>query len=223
MEFASRISSRPRILIADDHALFAEMLAAFLDKTCQVVGIVLDGRAMVDAALRLRPDLITIEIGLPLLNGLDAARRVRKELPSAKLVFLTMAEDPNLAAAAMELGPVGYVLKQSGGAELKKAIDSVLRGQPYLTPRLRPANWREAKARAQQFSKEMTPRQRDVVQMLAEGRSVKEIAGLLDLSTSTVEFHKGHIKQVFHLRSNADVVLFALKRGLISLDSRPLR
>lgn len=214
------LNSRPRLLIADDHAIFAEMLRVYLEKSFSIAGLVLNGRAMVDAAIRLRPDLITVDIGMPLLNGLDAARRVRKELPHTKLIFLTMQDDPNLAAAALELGgPVAYVLKQCDGDELKEAIAHVLRGQRYLTQRLRAPNWREAKARARQFFKEITPRQRDVIQMFAEGRTVKEIAGLLDLSTHTVEYHKEHIKEVFHLRHNADLVLFALRRGLISLDS----
>ena len=216
------LNSRPRLLIADDHAIFAEMLGVYLESSFSVVGVALDGRSMVDAAIRLRPDLITADIGMPLLNGLDAARRVRKELPHTKLIFLTMRDDPNLAAAALELGPVAYVLKQSGGDELKKGIAPVLRGLPYLTTRLRVPNRQEAKERARQFSKEITSRQRDVIQMLAEGHSVKEIAGLLDLSIRTVEFHKGHIKQVFQLKSNAELVLFALKHGLISLDSRSI-
>ena len=217
------LNSRPRLLIADDHAIFAEMLGVYLESSFSVVGVALDGRAMVDAAIRLRPDLITVDIGMPLLNGLDAARRVRKELPRTKLIFLTMRDDPNLAAAALELGPVAYVLKQCGGNELKKAIAQVLRGLPYLTPRLRVPNRQDAQERARQFSKEITSRQRDVIQMLAEGHSVKEIAGLLDLSIRTVEFHKGHIKQVFQLKSNADLVLFALKHDLIALDSGPIR
>ena len=214
-------SLRLRLLVADDHAMFAEALRAFLEKTYTVVGVVLDGRAMMDAAVRLRPDVIVLDVGMPLLNGLEAARRTRTQLPNIKFVFLTMYHDPNLAAAALELGAVGFVLKDSAGQELLKAIDHVLRGQSYLTPKMQAEDWVQSKTRARQFSKEMTPRQREVVQMLAEGRPMKEVAGLLNLSEKTVEFHKHHIMDVFNLKSNADLVLFALKRGLISVDIEP--
>jgi len=214
-------SLRLRLLVADDHAMFAEALRAFLEKTYTVVGVVLDGRAMMDAAVRLRPDVIVLDVGMPLLNGLEAARRTRTQLPNVKFVFLTMYHDPNLAAAALELGAVGFVLKDSAGQELLKAIDHVLRGQSYLTPKMRAEDWVQSKTRAKQFSKEMTPRQREVVQMLAEGRPMKEVAGLLNLSEKTVEFHKHHIMEVFNLKSNADLVLFALKRGLISVNIEP--
>jgi DNA-binding NarL/FixJ family response regulator len=214
-------SLRPRFLIADDHAMFAEVLRTFLEKTHIVMGVVLDGRAMVEAAVRLRPDVVILDVAMPLLNGLEAARSAKTQVPNIKFIFLTMHADANLAAAALELGPVGFVLKHSAGPELLKAIDHVLRGQPYLTPRLRAVDWVQAQSRARQYSKEITPRQREVVQMLAEGRPMKQIAGLLELSEKTVEFHKHHIMDVFNLKSNADLVLFALKRGLISVDVEP--
>lgn len=208
-----------RFLIADDHEIFGEMLRSFLEKTYGVVGVVQDGRAMVDSAVRLKPDVIIVDIAMPIMNGIDAAQKIRKELPNTKFIFLTMQNDPNLAAFALELGAVAFVLKHSAGSELTKAIEHVLRGQSYVTPKLRATDWVEAKARARQFSKEMTPRQRDVVQMLAEGRPMKEIAWLLELSEKTVEFHKRHIMTAFNLKSNAEVVLFALKRGLISVSN----
>jgi len=207
----------PRFLIADDHAIFAEALRVYLEKTYTVVGVVADGRAMVAEAMRLRPDVIVVDIGMPLLNGLDAAQRIKLEAPKIKFIFLTMHDDPNLAAAALELGPIGFVLKHSTGQELQKAIGLVLHGKPYLTPKLRAEDWFETKARVRQFSKEMTSRQREIVQMHAEGRSLKEIAGILGVSQKTVEFHKHHIQQSFNLHSNADLVLFAVKQGLISL------
>lgn len=215
MERVSFGGTRPRFLIADDHAMFAETLRVYLEKTYTVVGVVLDGRAMVAEAVRLRPDVIVVDVGMPLLNGLDAAQRIKLQAPNIKFVFLTMQDDPNLAAAALELGPVGFVLKHSTGQELLKAIGHVLHGRPYLTPKLKAEDWVETKARARQFSKEMTPRQRDIVQMLAEGRAIKEVARTLDISEKTVEFHKHHIRESFNLRSNADLVLFALKQGLI--------
>jgi DNA-binding NarL/FixJ family response regulator len=214
----STLETGPRFLIADDHAMFAEALRGYLEKSYTVIGVVRDGREMVAAALRLQPDVIVADIGLPFLNGLDAARKVNAQAPKIKLVFLTMHDDPNLAAAALELGPIAFVLKHSPGQELIKAIDHVLQGRPYLTSKLKAEDWVEAKARARQYSKEMTPRQREIVQMHAEGRSMKEIASLLNISEKTVEFHKHQIQQLFNLRSNADLVLFALKRGLISMN-----
>ena len=178
----------------------------------------MDGRAMVAEAMRLRPDVIVVDVSMPLLNGLDAARKIAEQLYNIKFVFLTMRDDPNLAAAALELGPIGFVLKHSPGQELLKAIDYVLHGKPYLTPKLRAEDWVATKARARHFSTAMTPRQRSIVQLLAEGRLIKEIAGVLDISEKTVEFHKHHIREAFNLRSNADVVLFALKEGLISTN-----
>jgi DNA-binding NarL/FixJ family response regulator len=208
----------PRFLIADDHQVFAEALRAYLEKTYTVVGVSLDGRAMVDDAVRLRPDVIIADVGMPSLNGLDAAQRVKAQVPTVRFIFLTMKDDPNLAAAALELGPIGFVLKHSAGSELLKAIDHVLRGKPYLTSKLRAVDWVQHKARVRQFSHEMTPRQREIVQLLAEGRPMKEIAHLLELSEKTVEFHKHHIRESFNLGSNADLVLFALKQGLISVN-----
>lgn len=210
---------RPTILIADDHALFAEGLRLLLEKTYRIVGTVSDGRALLAAAGKLRPEVIVVDIGMPLLNGLDAARRIRQQLPKAKLVFLTMQDDPNLAAAAMELGSAAFVLKHSAGSELLNAIEQVLHGGSYLTPKLRCDDWVTMKQRARQFSKELTSRQREIVQLWAEGHSLKQIGAELNLSEKTVEFHKHHIMEVHNLKSNADLVLFALKQGLILLDA----
>jgi DNA-binding NarL/FixJ family response regulator len=221
MSSVSSLDRRPHFLIADDHAMFAESLRAYLEKTYSVVGVVLDGRAMVDVAVRLKPDVIIVDVGMPLLNGLDAARRTKEQVPNVKFIFLTMQDDPNLAAAALELGAIAFVLKHSAGSELMKAIDHVLRGQPYVTPKLRSVDWVQSRARARQFSMEMTSRQKNVVQMLAEGRPMKEIAGQLGLSEKTVEFHKHHIMDAFNLKSNAELVLFALRRGLISVNIQP--
>jgi DNA-binding NarL/FixJ family response regulator len=222
MDTARPNPSRPRILIADDHAIFAETLRAYLDKTLTVIGLVADGRAMLQEAIRLKPDVVVADIAMPLLNGLDAARRIREQAPKVKFVFLTMLDDPNLAAAALELGRVAFVLKCCGGGEVLKAIKETLHGRSYLTPRLRAEDWVAARARARQFSKELTERQRDFIKLFAEGHPLKEIAAVLSLSEKTVEFHKHHIMQLFNLKSNADLVLFAVKRGLISVgpDSR---
>jgi DNA-binding NarL/FixJ family response regulator len=211
-----------RLLLADDHAIFSDALRVYLEKDFDIVGVVSDGRALIDEAIKLKPDIVIVDVGMPLLNGLDAARRIRELTPKIKFIFLTMQDDPNLAAAALELGPVAFVLKHSAGPELLGAIDEVMRGHSYLTPKLRATDWVEAKARARQFSKNMTPRQRDIVQLFAEGRPMKEIAGFLHLSEKTVEFHKHHIMVAFNLKNNPDLVLFALSRGLITPDRTPL-
>jgi DNA-binding NarL/FixJ family response regulator len=193
--------------------MFAEALRVYLEKTFTVVGVVMDGLAMVAEAMRLRPDVIVVDVGMPLLNGLDAARKIEEQRRNIKFVFLTMRDDPNLAAAALELGAIGFVLKHSPGQDLLKAVDHVLHGKPYLTPKLRAEDWVATKARARQFSKKMTPRQRNIVQLFAEGRPSKEIAGVLDISEKTVEFHKHHIREAFNLRKQR-------RRGLVCLEAR---
>ena len=213
--------SRPRFLIADDHVIFAQALKVFLEQTYPVVGVVSDGRALIETALDLNPDVIVVDVAMPVLNGLDAARRIKEQAPNIKFIFLTMRDDPNLAAAALELGPIGFVLKHSAGPELLEAIDHVLHGKPYLTPKLRAEDWVAAKARARQFTKELTPRQKDIVQLFGEGRGIKQIAGVLALSEKTVEFHKHHIMEAFNIKNNAELVLFALKQGLISVEPEP--
>jgi DNA-binding NarL/FixJ family response regulator len=221
METLQPSTSRPRLLIADDHAIFAEALRVYLKEKFTVIGVIADGRAMLQDAIRLRPDVIVADIAMPLLNGLDAARRIREQVPNVKFAFLTMLDDANLAAAALELERVAFVLKCSGGQELFRAIEEILHGRSYLTPKLRADDWVVAKARANQFSKKLTRRQCDFLQVFAEGRPIKEIAAILDLSEKTVEFHKHHIMESFSLKSNAALVLFALKRGLISVNSEP--
>jgi DNA-binding NarL/FixJ family response regulator len=208
---------RPSLFIADDHVVFLDALRLLLEKNYAVIGAVKDGRALVTEALRLKPDVIIVDISMPLLNGFDAACRIREQLPNTRLVFLTMMDDPNLAAAAMELGIVGFVLKNSAAKELLTAIDQVWHGKSYISPKLRSDDWVERRARVKQLSKELTPRQCDVVQLFAEGFSMKEIADNLNLSAKTIEFHKHHIMAAFNLKSNADLVLFAIKKGLISI------
>jgi DNA-binding NarL/FixJ family response regulator len=209
-------SSKVRVLIADDHSIVADGLRSILEKSHEVVGVVRDGQELLTTAPSVKPDVIVLDISMPLLNGLDAAERLRLTLPNVKFVFLTMKDDPNLAAVALNLGAIGYVLKKDATSELQKAISEVLQGRPYVTQKLRPENWAEQEARARQFSKDLTPRQEEIVQLLAEGRPMKEIAGILNVSEKTVEFHKYHIMQAFNLKSNADIVLFAVKRHLIS-------
>ena len=221
MESAHHNPRQIRILIADDHAIFAEALRLLLEKEYLVVVAVADGRALVTEGIRLRPDVVVTDLSMPLLNGIDAARRIKEVVPKVRFAFLTMHDDPRLAAAALELGHVGFVLKQSGGLELLGAIQHILRGKSYLSPKLKPIDYVAAKAMVSQFPKNLTKRQRDVVQLCAEGRPTREIASILNLSEKTIQFHKHHIMQAFNIKNNAELVLFALDRGLISVNSEP--
>jgi DNA-binding NarL/FixJ family response regulator len=209
-------SDKPRVLIADDHAVVAEGISSILQNRCDVIGIVRDGRELLAQAPKLNPDLIVLDIGMPVLNGLDAAERLNQILPHVKFVFLTMKDDPNLAAAALNLGKVGYVLKHSLSSELLLAVSEVLQGKTYVTPKLRSDDWAVQASRARQLSKELTPRQREVLQLLAEGRPMKEVADILKISEKAIMFHKYRIMALFNLKNNSELVLFALKHHLIS-------
>jgi DNA-binding NarL/FixJ family response regulator len=210
--------SRPHLLLADDHAIFLEALKCFLQKSYVVTGTVTDGRSLVTEAIRNKPDIIILDVGMPLLNGLDAARRIREQLPSIRIVFLTMQENAHLAAAALELGHTGFVLKHAAAGELVTAIEQVWRGESYISPKLQLGTPVEHKTQTSRSSKNLTPRQRDIVQLFAEGYGLKEIAERLNLSLKTIEFHKHHIMTEFSLKSNADLVLLAVKKGLISIN-----
>jgi DNA-binding NarL/FixJ family response regulator len=193
-----------------------EGIRGLLQQHYDVIGVVMDGRALIAEANRMQPDVIVLDVAMPLLNGLDAGKKIREILPNVKLVFLTMQTDPNLAAAALQLGPIGFVLKHSAASELLAAIANVLRGKAYITARLKPADWQAQQSRAKQFGKELTQRQREVLQLLSEGRPMKEIADILNVSEKTVMFHKYEIMKSFHIKSNPELVLLALKHGLIS-------
>ncbi|HWO32536.1 MAG TPA: response regulator transcription factor [Candidatus Acidoferrum sp.] len=203
-------------MLADDHGVVVEGIRGLLQQHYDVIGVVMDGRALIAEANRVQPDVIVLDVAMPLLNGLDAGKKIREILPNVKLVFLTMQTDPNLAAAALQLGPIGFVLKHSAASELLAAIANVLRGKAYITARLKPADWQAQQSRAKQFGKELTQRQREVLQLLSEGRPMKEIADILNVSEKTVMFHKYEIMKSFHIKSNPDLVLLALKHGLIS-------
>lgn len=216
MRNLSRTNRLPRVLIADDHGVVAEGLCSILQKSCDVIGIVRDGRELLVEAPKLKPDLVVLDIGMPVLNGLDAAEQLKHFLPNVKFVFLTMKDDANIAAAALNLGKVGYVLKHSLSSELLHAVSEVLQGNTYVTPRLRSEDWAVQGTRARQFSKDLTPRQKEVLQLLAEGRPMKEVAQILRVSEKAIMFHKYRIMASFNLKNNAELVLFALKHHLIS-------
>jgi len=209
-----------KILIVEDEPNMVAGLRDNFEFEGYTVVTARDGVEGLQRALDESPDLVVLDVGMPLLNGFDAARQLREKFPKLKLVFLTMHEDPNLAAAAMAMGSVGFLVKHSAASELGKAIEHVLQGFTYLTPRLKLDGWM-MKERVRGFFHQLSARQREVVQLFGEGHSIKEIAWQLHLSEKTVEFHKRQIMQAHNLKSNADLVLFALDQGLIVHNTKP--
>ena len=205
---------RSRVLITDDHALLAEGIAALIRPEYDVVGFASDGRQMVAEAERLRPDLITLDIGMPGLNGLEAAKQVRKVLPAVKLVFVTQQVDLRYLQAALSAGGKGFVAKQSASTELLGALAKVLRGQRFITPLLEEEyEQRELESRgakSDKLSEPLTPRQREVLQLLAEGQSNRQIAAKLNISQKTVEFHRSAIMGNLGIRTTAELTRYAM-------------
>jgi DNA-binding NarL/FixJ family response regulator len=207
----------PRIILADDHTLFVEALRKLAAPHVEVVATVGDGRALLETAQALKPDIVVIDVGMPLLNGLDAGRELKKRLPNVKLIFLTMNEDPDLAVEAMKSGASGYLLKTSAGSELFSAIREVLKGKSYLTPQIA-RGMQESFIRDPQGAKcqkLLTPRQREVLQLLAEGKPMKIVADILRIAPRTVAFHKYRVMQDLGLKSNAELIQFAIKNRII--------
>ncbi len=211
---------RPRVLLADDHKIVAEGLRRLLEPEFELVGIVEDGRALVAAAQKLNPDVIVADISMPLLNGIEAVRQLKKGTSQAKVVFLTMHLDVTYATRALEAGASGYVLKHSAPSELITAIREALKGRIYLTPMIAKDVLESFMVESHQRRKavlELTPRQREVLQLLSEGRSAKEIASILDISTRTVEFHKYRLMESLGLCTNAELFQYAIKHGIVSV------
>jgi DNA-binding NarL/FixJ family response regulator len=209
---------RPRILLADDHTILLEGLKGLLGAEFELVGTVEDGRALVAAAEQLNPDIILLDISMPLLNGIEAGRQIKKLLPKVKLIYLTMHCDVSFVRKALQVGASGYLLKRSASVELAQAIHSVLDGQLYITPMIRSEVMHaliESQSRPAKFSSKLTPRQREVLQLVAEGRSAKEIAHILGLSVKTVEFHKQRIMEELGVRSTAELTKYAVKHGIV--------
>jgi DNA-binding NarL/FixJ family response regulator len=213
----------PRILIADDHAIVLAGLRKLVEGEGQVVETVEDGRALLAAAQKLRPDIILLDISMPLLNGLDAARQLKKLVPECKLIFLTMHATPTYATEAFRAGASAYLLKRSAASELRQAIQAVMRGQHYLTPLItkdvlativHPLASEPVQRRPVGT---LTPRQREVLQLVAEGKSAKAIASLLNVSVKTVEFHKARLMDELGLHSTAELTKYAVAEGLVSL------
>ena len=210
----------PSVLIADDHTIVAQGLELLLKESFNFVGTVTDGRALLEAAARLRPDVIVADISMPLLNGLDAIRQLRSSGNTAKIVILTMHADPHLATEAFRAGASGFVLKQSAGDELVKAINEILQGRAYLTPLIAKdmiTVLMEGKGEPVSEIK-LTPRQREVLQLIAEGRTMKEVAAILSISSRTAETHKYEMMQVLSIRTTAELIQYAIRLRLVSLE-----
>jgi len=209
---------RPRVLLADDHRIVAEGLRSLLEEEFELAGIVEDGRAMVKAARELRPDVIVADISMPLLNGIDALAQLRQHDPTVRVVFLTMHRDVAYARRAIEAGAAGFVLKHSATAELVLAVRAALQGRTFVTPDLAAELMQAAKPGSPQAPDPvaaLTPRQREILQLLAEGKSAKEIAAVLSLSARTVEDHKYRLMEQLHIVNSAELIHFAIKHGLV--------
>lgn len=209
---------RPRVLLADDHLMVAEALKSLLALDFDLVGVVEDGRAMVEAVGTLRPDVVVADVTMPHLNGIDALVRLRQRGDRVPVVFLTMHRDASFARRALDAGASGFVLKHSAPAELVSAIRAALEGKVYLTPQLAGEVLASMKLGPQRDDASLcalTPRQREVLQLAAEGRSAKQIASTLGISPRTAEFHKYQAVEALGLRTNAEIVRFAIRHGLV--------
>ncbi len=208
--------ARARILLADDHVLLLEAFRRMLEPAFEVVGTVADGAALVEEALRLEPDLVVADVSMPRMNGLEAARRLRGELPRTRVVFLTVDEDPQLAAEAFALGASAYVLKSSTALELDQAIRAVLAGRRYLSKRVAfgDPGFLPASTTVANPLERLTRRERDVLKLLAEGLSMKQVGAELGIAARTVAFHKYRMMETLGLRSSAELVGFAVENRL---------
>ena len=207
--------TRPRILMADDHLMLLDAFKALLEPDYDVVGTVSDGRTLLEEFSRLNPDVVLLDVAMPLLNGLDAGRQLKAQRRSVKLIYLTMNPDPDLAGEALRLGASGYVLKSSAAQELKQAIHEALRGRSYITPLItRDVVGSLIQQRTPRH--ELTTRQREVLQLLAEGKSMKEVAAILDLTPRTVAFHKYRMMEQLRVKSSAELVKFAVREGVVA-------
>lgn len=213
---------RPRILLADDHTLVLEGFQRLLEEHGELVGTAEDGRALVDAAARLQPDLVILDISMPRLNGIDAAKKLKKQFPDMKLIFVTMHADSAYVNEAFKAGASGYLLKRSASKELVQAIQSVMSGNYYVTPLITKdviQSFLTPGQRAKPEVDDLTSRQREILQLVAEGFSAKEIAAQLQVSHRTVEFHKAKIMEQLDLHTTADLVKYAVAHGLVAASS----
>ena len=206
----------PRVLLADDHHLLLGALEKLLQEDCQIVGRVSDGHALVAAAQQLKPDVIVLDVAMPLLNGLEAGRQIKQVLRSVKLIYVTMNEDPHIAAEAFRVGASAYLLKRSTPVELLTAIREVMLGRSYVTPLVTEQLVESLlKVEEHKAGQELTSRQREILQLVAEGRSMKEIAGVLDITPRTVAHHKYRLMDQLHIKSTAELVQYPVKHNMV--------
>lgn len=206
---------KPRVLLADDHRMVAEGLKSLLVESFELVGIVEDGRELVKAARDFNPDVIIADISMPHLNGIDALAQLKKQNPQVRVVFLTMHRDPAYARRALQGGALGFVLKHSAPAELVLAMQAALRGRTFISPDLAAEVFHFAQGREADPTSALTPRQREILQLLAEGQSAKRIATTLNLSARTVEDHKYRLMETLGVENSAELIRFAIKHGLV--------
>jgi DNA-binding NarL/FixJ family response regulator len=212
---------RPRLLLADDHTLMLDGIRLMLQPEFELVGWVEDGQKLLAAAKTLKPDVILLDISMPVLNGIDAAKQLRKFVPTARLVFVTMHADADYISEAFRAGATGYVLKRSAASELLTAIREVLKGNHFVSPiiaRHAVASMISPSKSTGNLSDRLRPRQREILQLVAEGRTRKEIATLLNIAVKTVEFHKATLKRELHLQTVADFTRYAIGHGMITLE-----
>lgn len=208
---------KARILLADDHTLVAEAIKRLLEPEFEVVGVVADGRSLVREACALKPDVVLVDLNMPMLNGLDASEQLKAAHPGMKIIVLTMNEDAEIAAQTMRTWASGYLLKKSAGSELVKAVREVLRGGKYITPALEDILAElSTRERAPEVGRVLTQRQREVLQLLAEGHTMKEAAAILNVAARTVAFHKYRIMQDFGLANNSELLRFAIKQRVVN-------
>jgi DNA-binding NarL/FixJ family response regulator len=212
--------TRPRIVIADDHQILAEGLRGILEPEFDVVAVVADGRALVAAAHEQQPDVIVADVSMPSLSGIEAATQLRAQGIKAPVVFLTMHQEIGYARRAIEAGAAGYVLKHAAAAELVTAVRGALRGQTYVTPMIAGdllQSYRAQESRPRDPGDELTLRQREVLQLFAEGRSAKEVASVLKISVRTAEFHRARLFDTLDLQTTAELVQYAIRHGIITV------
>lgn len=212
--------NKVKILLADDHRIVLEGLRNLLEAEYDVVGMVEDGHVLVKEALRLRPDIIIADISMPLLNGIDAIRQIRKEGLNPKVIFLTMHNDALYAKEVLDMGASGFVLKHSASSELLAAVQEALRGNTHISPVISQELlrlYKGGKESCKGILSSLSLRQREVLQLFAEGKSAKEIAHALKISTRTVEFHKYSMMQQLNIKTNAELIQFAIKNGIVSI------
>ncbi len=208
---------RPRILLADDHNMVIEAIKNLLEPEFEVIATVYDGRSLVAKSIELNPDVIVMDISMPLLNGLEAGRQLKAKLPKVKFIYLTMNQDQDIIAEAFEIGALGFVVKHCAYSELRNAIRQALAGLSYITPRVsRYIGFDHFRGRLRGDNPiHLTPRQREVLQLLAEGRSMKEVAFALEVTTRTVAFHKYRIMEGLNLKTNAELIQYAVRRHFV--------